>query len=136
MSQATIFPRGGAAGPPGPAAAGRLFGVTVDGAGAVLTTGQKGYITIPFTGTIAGWYIVADQSGSIVMDVWKKASPTIPVNADSITGSEKPTLSAAQFASDVALTTWTTNVTAGDIIGFEIESVSTITRVNLVVFFA
>jgi hypothetical protein len=110
---------------------GRSVGITVDGAGAVLTT--KGYIWCPFGGTIAAWYVVADQTGSCVLDVWKVAGPTVPTNADTITGSEKPTLTAQQANSDTALATWTTAVAAGDIFGFEIESASTVTRVTLTV---
>jgi hypothetical protein len=112
---------------------GRSVGITVDGAGAVLTTGTKGYIWCPFGGTIAAWYVVADQTGSCVLDVWKVAGPTVPTNADTITGSEKPTLTAQQANSDTALATWTTAVAAGDIFGFEIESASTVTRVTLTV---
>jgi hypothetical protein len=30
------------------------FGITIDGGGSVITTGVKGYITIPYSGTING----------------------------------------------------------------------------------
>lgn len=120
------------AAPPGGGTKTFSAGITCDGAGAVLTVGTKGYVTIPFTGTITGWYIVGDQSGSIVMDVWKAAG-ALPTNANTITGTEKPTLTAQTNNSDTALSTWTTAVTVGDIMGFEIESVSTLTKVNLVI---
>jgi len=109
------------------------LGITVDGGGSELTTGTKGYIVCTKAGIINRWDIIADQSGSIVMDVWKAANPSIPTNANSITGTEKPTLTAAQIASDTSLTTWTTSVAVGDVFGFEIESVSTITRVTLTI---
>lgn len=109
----------------------RVVGVTFDGGGSAPTVGTVGYLVAPFNGTIDQWHIVADASGSAVVDVWKAAG-TIPTNANSIAGSEKPTLSAAQLGSDTSLTTWTTTtVTAGDVFGFEIESVTTCTRLTV-----
>jgi len=92
----------------------------------------KGYVTIPYSGTITGWDILGDQSGSIVIDVWKDTYATFPPSvADSIAGSEKPTLSSAQKNQDNALSTWTTAVTANDIVAFNVDSASTVTRVTL-----
>ncbi|MEY4332936.1 MAG: hypothetical protein RLZZ196_1674, partial [Bacteroidota bacterium] len=34
---------------------------------------------------------------------------------------------------DNNLTTWTTSVSSGDIIGFNVDSASTLTRVNLII---
>ena len=107
-----------------------IVGATFDGGGSPPTVGSVGYFVCQFSGTIDQWSIIADQSGSAVVDVWKAAG-SIPVNADSIAGSEKPTLSAAQLASDTSLSTWTTTVAAGDVFGFEIESVSTCTRLTV-----
>jgi hypothetical protein len=110
------------------------FGVTVDGGGSVITTGIEGYIQIPYNGTITSWTILADQSGSVVFDVWKDTfSAAPPTVADTITGSAKPTLSSDVKATSSTLTGWTTSVTAGDIIGFNVDSASTITRVTLVI---
>ena len=109
------------------------FGITVDGAGTALTIGNKGYLTIPYSGTITGWQLIADTSGSCVIDVWKAAG-TIPTLYNTIAGTEKPTLSSQQINSDLSLTTWTTTVSAGDIICFNIDSATTITRVNLNIF--
>mgnify|MGYP003419501048 CR=1 FL=1 len=108
----------------------RVVGVTFDGQGSTPTVGSVGYAVVPFSGTIDQWHVVANASGSAVVDVWKAAS-TIPINADSIAGTEKPTLSAAQIASDTALSSWTTAVTAGDVFGFELESVATCTRLTV-----
>lgn len=108
----------------------RTLGMCFDGAGSVPTVGTVGYVVCPFTGTIDQWSIVADASGSAVVDVWKAAG-AIPTNGDTIAGSEKPTLSAQQLNSDTALTTWSTTVTAGDVFGFELESASTVTRVTV-----
>lgn len=105
--------------------------VTFDGGGSTPTVGSVGYLVAPFAGTIDRWYIVANASGSAVVDVWKAAA-AIPTDADRIAGTEKPTLSAAQLASDTSLTTWSTlAVSVGDVFGFELESVTTCTRVTV-----
>ncbi len=109
----------------------RVVGATFDGSGSPPTAGSVGYAVVPFNGTIDQWYIVGDAAGSAVVDVWKAAG-VIPTNANSIAGSEKPTLSAAQLANDTSLTTWSTlAVAAGDVFGFELESASTLTRVTV-----
>jgi hypothetical protein len=108
------------------------FGITIDGGGSTITTGLKGYVEIPYSGTITSWSLLADVSGSIVIDVWRDTYATFPPSvADTIAGSEKPTLSSAQKSEDTSLSTWSTSVTAGDIMAFNVESASTLTRVNL-----
>jgi len=112
----------------------RTIGLTIDGGGSAITTGVKGYIEVPYTGTITGWTILGDVSGSMVVDVWKDTYANYPPTvADTIAGSEKPTISAALTGQDLSLSTWTTSVTAGDIIGFNVDSCSTITRATLVI---
>lgn len=106
---------------------------TIDGGGAAITTGQKGYIEIPFACTITSARSFADQSGSIVVDVWKDSYANYPpVDADSITASAPITISATTKSQDSTLTGWTTSVSAGDILGFNVDSVSTITRLTIV----
>lgn len=110
------------------------FGITIDGGGSAITTGVKGYIQVPYSGTITGWTLLSDISGSIVIDVWKDTFATFPPSvADTIAGSEKPTLSSSQKNEDNSLSTWTTSITAGDIIAFNVDSASTLTRVNLAI---
>ena len=111
------------------------FGITIDGGGSAITTGVKGYITVPYNGTITGWDIFGDTTGSIVVDVWKDTFATFPPTvADTIAGTEKPTLSSAVKNQDTNLTSWTTSVTAGDIVGFNVDSATTVTRVNLIIY--
>lgn len=126
----------GPPGPPGPPGAGgsasyRTACATFDGNGSPPTAGTVGYLVVPFAGTIDRWDVVADQVGSATIDVWKAAG-AIPTDANRIAGTEKPTLSAAQLASDTSLTTWTTlAVAVGDVFGFELETCSTCTRVTV-----
>lgn len=130
---ATPGPQGpqGATGAPGPS--GAAFGLSIDGGGAEITPGVKNDIVVPFSMNITGWWLVADQVGDIVIDVWKDAYGNYPpTGADSIAGTEKPTLSGANKAQDLTLSTWTTAVFAGDVLRFNVESVSGIQRVTLV----
>lgn len=110
----------------------RQVGITVDGGGLALTTGVKGYKSIPWSGTITGVRMLADQSGSCVVDIWKDTYANYPpVVGDSITAAAKPTISATTKSEDTTLTGWTTSVTAGDVLGFNVDSATTITRVTL-----
>jgi hypothetical protein len=87
---------------------------------------------IPNNLKITAWYIDCDQSGSIVLDVWKNTWNDTPlVNADSIAGTEKPTLSADVSASDVSLTSMTADWDAGQQVCIEIESAATVTKCSL-----
>jgi hypothetical protein len=107
--------------------------LTIDGGGSAITTGNTGkYPTVPYSGTIQSVEIAADQSGSIVVDVWKAAG-AIPTNSNSITASAPPTLSSAQRATDSTLTGWTTAISAGDVLGFEVDSATTVTSVVLTI---
>lgn len=104
----------------------------IDGGGSVITTGVKGDLTIPFAGTITEWTLMGDQSGSIVVDIWKDTYANYPpVVGDSITASAKPTISAATKGQSSTLTGWTTAITAGDTLRFNVDSVTTLTRATL-----
>jgi len=97
-----------------------------------ISTGVMGFLEVPTDCTIQGWSIVGDQSGSIVIDVWKDTYANFPPTvADTIAGSEKPTLSSAQKNQDLSLSTWTTGLSKGDWLGFNVDSASTVTQVTL-----
>lgn len=109
------------------AASPKTFGITVDGAGAVLTTGSKGLVTIPYDCTITNWYLAADQAGDVVFDVKRSATSIIG------TGNH-PTLAAVRSA-NATVSGWTSaEIAAGDVLEFEITGTpATLTRVNLVI---
>lgn len=90
-----------------------------------ITTGLKGFLQVPFHATITAWHLVADASSNITIDVWKDTYANFPPTvADTIAGTEKPTLSTAQKNQDTSLTTWTTDVNAEDWLAFNVDSVS------------
>jgi len=104
----------------------------IDGGGSAITTGQKGHLEIPFACTIQQVTMLADQSGSIVVDIWKDTYANFPpTDADSITASAPPTISSAQKSQDSTLTGWTKSISSGDILAFNVDSCTTITRVTI-----
>lgn len=108
------------------------IGFTRDGSGEVLETGIVADVTIPVNCTLLGWTLLADQTGSIVIDVWRDTLANFPpTNADSITNSHEPTISSAQKAEDTDISDWSSvSLLAGDTLRFNIDSISAITRVT------
>lgn len=109
-----------------------VINVVIDGGGVALTTGRKIDLYCPFAFTINEVTMGADQSGSVVVDIWKDTQANYPpVVGDSITASAKPTITTAVKSQDSTLTGWTTSVAAGDWLTFNVDSATTITRVTL-----
>lgn len=102
----------------------------IDGGGDAPSTGSKGYLVVDFAGTITAATLLADQTGSVVIDVKKSTYTGFPTTA-SICASAKPTLSSAQKARDTTLTGWTTAIVAGDVLEFVVDSSLTLSRVTL-----
>lgn len=110
----------------------RTITYVIDGGGSAITTGVKGFLEIPFACTINQVTMLADQSGSIVVDIWKDTYANYPpTDADTITASAVPTITTATKSQDATLTGWTTAITAGDILGFNVDSCTSITRVTI-----
>jgi hypothetical protein len=106
----------------------------MDGGGTVISTGIQGDIQIPYSMNISSWTLIADVVGSIVVDVWKDTYANYPATiANTITGTEKPKITSSNKAQSSTLTGWATTVNAGDIVRFNVDSVSTITKVTLII---
>jgi len=104
----------------------------IDGDGEAITTGEKGHLEIPFACTIKQVTMQADQSGAIVVDIWKDTYANFPpTDADSITASAPPTISSAQKSQDATLAGWTKSISSGDILAFNVDSCATIQRVTI-----
>lgn len=104
----------------------------IDGGGEAIAAGIKGDIQIDTALTITGVSLLADQSTSTVIDIWKDTYANFPpTDADSITASAQPTLSSATKSEDTTLTGWTTSVAAGDILRINVDSNSVGTRITL-----
>jgi hypothetical protein len=104
--------------------------IIIGGSGSPITTGNKGWIHIPFSATIFAWRILADQSGSIAVDILR-ANNAFPV-ASMVGAGNKPTLTAQQIA-EVAPSGWTsTAVVPDDWVAFNVTSATTVTQVTVV----
>ncbi len=103
---------------------------TLHGGGSALTSGMQSWEIFPVASTITGYDLVCNESGSIVLDLWKTAYAAAPAASSAgttITASAKPTLSSGQRATSSTLTGWTTSISAGDYIRVNIDSTSTVT---------
>jgi hypothetical protein len=102
----------------------------IDGGGAEIETGIKTWVQVPFNGEIASVTALADQTGSVVVDIWKDSYANYPpTNADSITASAPVTIASSNKSEDTTLTGWTKTVTAGDVLYFNVDSVTDIEHV-------
>lgn len=105
--------------------------ITIDGGGSVPSTGSgKAYYLVPCNCTVTQWTLTADQSGSAVVDVTMSSFGAFPPSS-SIAGSALPTLSSAQSNQTSTLTGWTTVLPKGNILGFNLSSVMTCTRLQV-----
>lgn len=113
-------------------------GITVDGGGAVVTTGVKGFTQLKFptaTATLVGVTLLADTSGSVEFDILKSSFAGFPTTS-SIVGANAPELSSAQKAEITIDGGWTTSFSSGDVLEFEIVGTpATITRVHLIMYY-
>lgn len=104
----------------------------VDGGGAAIATGIVGDIMVDFACEIEAVTLLADQSGSIVIDIWEDVYANFPpVDADSITAAAPPTISSATKSQDTTLTGWSKSLVAGSILRFNVDSATTIEKVTL-----
>lgn len=102
------------------------------GPGGSISASDTVWVRVPYSGTITKVSLLADATGSIVIDIWKDTYANYPPTvADTICAAAKPTLSSANKSEDSTLTGWTTSVTAGDVLKFNVDSVSGLTQVAL-----
>jgi hypothetical protein len=100
----------------------------------VMTPGVKGDVEVPYNCEVVGWSIYegTGTAGTIVVDVWRDIYANFPPTVgDTITGSEKPALSAAVRNQDVSLTTWTKTLNKGDVLRFNVDSAATLKQVTV-----
>lgn len=108
------------------------FGTTFDGGGIAPVANTKSYVVIPYACTINSWSIMADQSGSCVIDLWKVPFASFPpLVGNTITAAALPTLSSQASAQSSTLSGWTTSIAANDVIAFNVNSATTVTRVTI-----
>jgi hypothetical protein len=105
-------------------------GITIDGGASSPATGSKGFLQVPFSGTITGWTVIGDVSGSASFTVKKSTFAAFPTNT-SIVAAAPPALASQQNATSTTLTGWTTAIVAGDVLEFVLASATTVKRLVL-----
>ena len=107
--------------------------VSIDGGGSAIVSGTTVWSQVNYNCDIQSWTLLADQSGSIQLDIWKDSYANYPPDdSDSITASAPPTVSGVIKNTSSTLTGWTTTITSGDILKINVDSCTTIQRVALI----
>ena len=109
------------------------LGATWVGAGGAVTTPINNvYVLIPASGTISKVTVLTQGgNGSCLIDVFNNPYSAYP-STTSICGTSKPTISSGIKYQDSTLSTWSTSVSEGDILGFNLISTSTFTNINII----
>lgn len=109
----------------------RTVNFVLDNGSFDITAGSKGYLNVDVTGTIESWMLVSEDTGSIAIDIQKTRYDVFPNGFASIVGSEFPQLSNQRKNKDDNLSTWTTTITAGDILDFRVLSCTGISKCSV-----
>lgn len=109
------------------------FQVAIDGGGAEIADAAWVDLYIPFDCQVVGWALLADQTGSITVDLWKDVLANHPpTNADSMASGGEPAIVSDVQASSENLAGWvTTACVAGEVIRVNVDSCTSIQRVTL-----
>ena len=105
----------------------RTVNYVIDSGSLPMQVGDKGKLTIDVTGVIENIRVLADQTGDIVLDIGKASFADYP-NFNSVTAAQRVQLSNSNKYFDDVLNNWTTTITAGDILRFDVISVNNIRR--------
>jgi len=107
----------------------------LDNDGTALNTGIQGSVHIPYGLDIIRWTLIGDQSGSANIDLWSSEYGTVPTVANSVTGNIGMTISTATANQSGDIDNWRmTRINAGNVVTFNVQSVSTITRLTINLF--
>ena len=109
----------------------RTVNFVLDNGSFDITSGSKGYINIDVTGTIESWMLVSEDTGSIAIDIQKTSYDQFPNGFASIVGNQFPTLSNQRKNKDDNLSTWNTQITAGDILDFRVLSCTGVSKCSV-----
>jgi len=107
-----------------------IIGISISGDGTVLTTGKKGHREIPYDCEVTQWTVTSTDSGSIQWDINWCTYANWATTA-SVAGSNLPSISSAYKNQDTSVNWTKTSFAAGDIIEFEIDTVSILTNCTL-----
>jgi hypothetical protein len=109
----------------------RTINFVLDNGSLDITAGSKGYLNVDVTGTVESWVLVSEDTGIISIDIQKTTYGQFPNGFVSIVGSEFPILNNQNKNKDDNLSTWNTQITAGDILDFKVLSCTGITKCSV-----
>ncbi len=109
----------------------KSLGISIDGGGAVLVAGVKGYVEVPVACTIISATILADQSGSIAIETWRTNSSSMPPTRAGVLFTNY--LTTAQASTDATLANATSlTLATQDRLGWNIiTNALSVTRITL-----
>jgi hypothetical protein len=121
----------GAQGITGSAGLGAI-GFIMDGGTNTITTGQKAVVVVPYAGTLTGWKLLGDTTGSITVDVWKTDYAGLPLTSlNSITSANKPLISNS-IKNQGDTSGWdTSSVAINDFMTINVQSIVSLKKVTL-----
>jgi len=105
----------------------RTVNYVIDSGSLPMQTGDKGKLTIDVTGVIEQIRVLSDQTGDIVFEIEKCTFADYP-NFTSITNGARVQLTNSDKYFDDVLNNWTSTITAGEILRFNVISVNNIRR--------
>ncbi len=105
----------------------RTVNYVIDSGSLPMQTGDKGKLTIDVTGVIENIRVLSDQTGDIVFEIEKCTFADYP-NFTSITNGARVQLTNSDKYFDDVLNNWTSTITAGEILRFNVISVNNIRR--------
>ena len=108
------------------------FGLTIDAGTQVIGTGSKGYVTMPYAGTLDNWDMVSNTSGSIQIDLRKAPFETFP-STTSITSGNYIGMTNSQKNTNTSLSGWGLTFSENDVYEFYVISAATMSRANIVI---
>lgn len=105
----------------------------IDGGGSAITAGVKGDLEIPSDFYITHVTMLADTTGSIIVDLWSDTYANYPPTvADTVCGSSFPTISSATKSTNSTFTGWVTRtLLRGNTLRYNVNSAATITRCTI-----
>ena len=109
-----------------------IIGIRVDNGASAISTGVKGYRIVPYACTVTEWTVLSNDAGAIQWDINWVTYANFPNGLTSVAGSDLPNIPATNKKNQDTTVGWTkTTFAAGDIIEFEIDSVTTLTNCTL-----
>lgn len=110
------------------------IGINYDGGGSAIVAGSTRSVTVPFACVISSWTVVADQSGSLSLHVSSSTYANYPTLSNIVGSGNGPSLSSAQKNAATPSSWNTTTIPAGTVLSFVLDSASTVTWANVILW--